>query len=96
MGEISNDLHALEKLLSKLRCALVELAWRMVRFQPDYPPVGKHLHILGKGAKATSALRKKAIVAVARQLAVDFWRLQAGQTTPERLHLKLNPHDALI
>jgi hypothetical protein len=27
---------------------------------------------------------------------VDFWRLQTGQTTPERLHLKLNPHDALI
>ena len=80
----------------RLRCALVELAWRMVRFQPDYPPVGKRLHILGKGARATSALRKKAIVAVARQLAVDFWRLQTGQTTPERLHLKLNPHDALI
>lgn len=74
----------------RLRCALVELAWRMVRFQPEYPPVQKRLPIICKGAKATGATRKKAIVAVARQLAVDLWRLNTGQTTPERLGLKLN------
>src|SRR5262249_57170969 len=58
----------------RLRAALVECAWRMVRFQPNYPPVKKRLAILAKGAHATGAQRKKAIVAVARHLAVDLWR----------------------
>jgi hypothetical protein len=46
----------------------VELAWRLVRFQPDYKPVVKWRQTLCKGALATGAARKKAIVAVARQL----------------------------
>src|SRR5262249_19251551 len=50
----------------RLRAALVECAWRMVRFQPNYPPVKKRLAVLCKGARATGAQRKKAIVAVAR------------------------------
>ena len=58
----------------RVRAALVECAWRMVRFQPQYPPVAKRLGILCKGSRATGALRKKAIVAVARHLAVDLWR----------------------
>jgi len=53
-----------------MRAALVELAWRMVRFQPQYPPVAKRLGVLCKGSRATGARRKKAIVAVARHLAV--------------------------
>ena len=72
----------------RLRAALVELAWRMVRFQPDYPPVKKRLPILARGAKATGAARKKAIVAVARQLAVDLWRLNTGRATAAELHLR--------
>ena len=71
----------------RLRSALVELAWRLVRFQPDYPPVRKRLALLAKGAKATGAARKKAIVAVARQLAVDLWRLHTGQCSAEKLGL---------
>ena len=50
----------------RLRAALVELAWRLVRFQPSYKPVLKWRAILAKGALATGAARKKAIVAVAR------------------------------
>ena len=69
----------------RLRAALVELAWRLVRFQPQYPPVRKRLALLAKGAKATGAARKKAIVAVARQLAVDLWRLHTGRCTAEQL-----------
>ena len=71
----------------RLRAALVELAWRMVRFQPQYPPVKKRLVILGKGTKATGAARKKAIVAVARHLAVDLWRLRSGQCSAKQLGL---------
>jgi transposase len=67
---------------SRLRAALVELAWRMVRYQPGYHAVQKRLSILAKGAQATRAQRKKAIVAVARQLAVDLWRLHTARCTP--------------
>lgn len=69
----------------RLRASLVELAWRLVRFQPTYPPISKRLDILRRGAKATGSARKKAIVAVARQLAVDLWRLHTGQCTAEKL-----------
>jgi transposase len=73
----------------RLRAALVECAWRMVRFQPDYPPVKKRLAVLCKGARATGAQRKKAIVAVARHLAVDLWRLHTGRNTAQQLGLTL-------
>jgi transposase len=69
------------------RAALVECAWRLVRFQPEYPPVKQRLAILAKGAGATGAPRKKAIVAVARRLAVDLWRLHTGQCPPGKLGL---------
>ena len=69
----------------RLRAALVELAWRLVHFQPTYPPIRKRLAVLHKGAKASGSVRKKAIVAVARQLAVDLWRFHTGQCTAEKL-----------
>ena len=72
----------------RLRAALVECAWRMVRFQPNYPPVKKRLAILAKGAHATGAQRKKAIVAVARHLAVDLWRVHTGRCSAAQLGLK--------
>jgi transposase len=72
----------------RLRAALVELAWRMVRFQPNYPPVQRRLALLAKGSRANGAARKKAIVAVARRLAVDLWRLHTGRCTAEQLGLK--------
>jgi transposase len=71
----------------RVRAALVECAWRLVRFQPQYPPVKKRLGLLAKGARATGAARKKAIVAVARNLAVDLWRLSTGRCTAAQLGL---------
>src|SRR6266536_5533115 len=71
----------------RLRSALVECAWRMVRFQRNYPPVKKRLAILAKGARATGAQRKKAIVAVARHLAVDLWRIHTGRCSAAQLGL---------
>jgi transposase len=73
----------------RLRAALVEAAWRLVRFQPNYRPVRKWRRILAKGALATGAARKKAIVAVARQLAVDLWRIRSGRCRPEQLGLAI-------
>jgi hypothetical protein len=60
-----------------------------VRFQSQYPPVQKRLGILAKGSPALGAVRKKAIVAVARRLAVDLWRLHTGRCTTEQLGLEL-------
>jgi transposase len=71
----------------RLRAALVELAWRLVRFQPNYKPVLKLRQVLQKGALATGAARKKAIVAVARQLAVDLWRIRTGRVKAAALGL---------
>jgi transposase len=72
----------------RLRAILVECAWRLVRFQPKYPPVEKRLPMLAKGARATGAQRKKAIVAVARQLAVDLWRFHTGRCTTTQMGFK--------
>jgi transposase len=71
----------------RLRAALVEAAWRLVRFQPNYRAVKKWHHLLGKGALATGPARKKAIVAVARQLAIDLWRIRTGRVTSAALGL---------
>src|SRR5438034_2968949 len=91
-GEYSSGNTRLQSCVTKhgnprLRAALVELAWRLVRFQPNYKPVLKWRAILAKGALATGAARKKAIVAVARQLAVDLWRIRTGRCKPQALGL---------
>ena len=45
------------------------------------------IEVEAKGALATKAARKKAIVAVARQLAVDLWRIRTGRLSAEKLGL---------
>jgi transposase len=91
-GEYSSGNSRLQRCVTKhgnprLRAALVELSWRLVRFQPNYKPIVKWRATLAKGALATGAARKKAIVAVARQLAVDLWRIKTGRLRPEELGL---------
>jgi len=93
-GEYSSGNTRLQSCVTKhgnprLRAALVELAWRLVRFQPNYKPIVKWRQILAKGTLATGAARKKAIVAVARQLAVDLWRIKTGRLTAQQLGLKI-------
>ena len=63
---------------------MIELVWRLVRWQPDYPPVRALVAGVARGAA-----RRKMAVAAARKLAVDLWRLATGQTTPEKLHLRM-------
>jgi len=71
----------------RLRTALIELAWRWVRYQPDYKPVQRWWPVLAS-RQASSASRKKAIVAIGRRLAIDLWRLNTGRTTAEKLGLR--------
>jgi transposase len=71
----------------RLRAALVEVAWLIARYQPDYPPAKQcRLVLAGKNRSA----RKKAIVALARKLAVDLWRIETGRLTPRKLGLELS------
>jgi transposase len=69
----------------RLRRALIELAWRVVRFQPGYGPVRRWAPILAQ--KQNRGARKKAIVAIGRRLAIDLWRIETRRSTPATLNL---------
>ena len=71
----------------RIRKQLVEAVWRLTTWNPDWRGFKKFPHVFGKGAKVTGATRKKAVVACARMLMVDLWRLNTGQTTLENLGL---------
>lgn len=71
----------------RLRKALIELAWRIIRYQPDYLWVKRTLARL---ASASISARKKAVVAIARHLAIDLWRIHTGRTKTENLGLTIN------
>jgi transposase len=70
----------------RIRTALIELAWRSLRFQPQYPPLQRWRAVLAN-PQSSAALKKKAIVAVGRRLAIDLWRLNTGRTTAQKLGL---------
>jgi transposase len=71
----------------RIRTALIELAWRCVRFQPEYPPLKKWQPVL-LNSRSTGAQKKKAIVAVGRKLAIDLWRIHTGRSSAAKLGLK--------
>jgi transposase len=70
----------------RCRHALIEMAWRVLGFQPDYWAVRKFKPRIDK-TKPRSAARKKLIVGLARQIGVDLWRLYTSQTTLAKLGL---------
>ncbi len=55
----------------RVRAMLVEMVWRMMRWQPGYTAVQKWARVLNSSTPKPAA-RKKAVVAIARQLAVDL------------------------
>jgi transposase len=52
----------------RLRCLLVELAWRVVFYQPAYRGLQKWAPVFALPKQSHAARKKKAIVALARQL----------------------------
>jgi transposase len=70
----------------RLRHLMVELAWRALFDQPHYRGVQKWGPIL-RGPKTRTVARRKAIVALARELAVDLWRVQTGRVQLAELGL---------
>jgi len=71
----------------RIRRLSVEMAWRLVQFQPNYGPILHWGQVLRGGNKA---LKKKAIVAVARRLLVDIWKMRTGRTNAQALGLVVN------
>lgn len=84
-GQSHRDLSITKRGNRRLRTALVEMAWRLVRYQPDYWLTKKWAHILSPKVKVHGRSRKKAIIAYARALFVDLWKWKTGRITAESL-----------
>ena len=72
----------------RMRTLLVEAVWRLKKWNPTWRGFKKFPHVFGYKAAARGATRKKAVVACARLLAVDLWRLQTGRAMLQDLGLK--------
>ncbi|MCC6679260.1 MAG: IS110 family transposase [Phycisphaeraceae bacterium] len=73
----------------RVRAVLVELAWLLSRYQPQYTRLQRWKWVFDPASKASSSMRKKAAVALARHLAVDLWRIKTGRAQPRDLGLSL-------
>ncbi len=71
----------------RLRHALVESVWRFIRLQPGWKRLLRVVERLKNGDGRRPANKKKIAVALARELAVDLWRLNTGRSTLEALGL---------
>ena len=70
----------------RLRWALCEAAWRLLKYPPGYRLCKKWRgQILDP--KTLGGRKKQLVVALARGFGVDWWRICTGQTTPEKLGL---------
>lgn len=61
----------------------------MFHFQPDYKPICRWRDRIREGMPLTGVRKKKMAVAIARKLAVDWWRIQTGRIKPEYIGLKM-------
>lgn len=65
----------------RVRALLVEAVWRFLRWQPGWKAAQRMKVKLADG----TSMRKKAVVALARLLAIDLWRWRTGRATLEEL-----------
>src|SRR5215469_14795697 len=73
---------------ARLRAKSIELVWRLIRFQPNYGPI---LHWQESLCSSNKVLKKKAVVAVARRVVIDIWRMRTGRRSPQELGLIVQP-----
>jgi transposase len=72
----------------RIRHVLIEAIWRMLYFQPDYQPILYWKERM-LNEPFSAAKKKKMAVAIARQFAVDWWRIQTGRMSAETVGLRL-------
>ena len=65
----------------RVRALLVEAVWRFLQWQPNWKAAVKMKTKLNAG----TAMKKKTVIALARQLAVDLWRWRTGRCTMAEL-----------
>jgi transposase len=65
----------------RVRALLVEAVWRFLLWQPNWRAAAKMKTKLGAG----TAMKKKTVIALARQLAIDLWRWRTGRCTMAEL-----------
>ena len=65
----------------RVRALLVEAVWRFLRWQPEWKAAQRMKMKLADG----TSMRKKAVIALARQLAIDLWRWRTGRATMAEL-----------
>lgn len=70
-----------------VRWNLVEMVWRLLKWQPDYQVVRQ----LGASLVRSKRAKKRLVVKAARQLAIDLWRLETGRVTAQELGLVMQP-----
>src|SRR5664279_3832884 len=61
----------------RVRALLVEAVWRFLQWQPGWKAAAKMKTKLGAG----TAMKKKTVIALARQLPIDLWRWRTGRCT---------------
>ena len=61
----------------RVRALLVEAVWRFLLWQPYWKSAQRMKVKLGAG----TAMKKKTVIALARQLAIDLWRWRTGRST---------------
>jgi transposase len=61
----------------RVRALLVEAVWRFLRWQPGWKAAQRMKVKLADGP----SMRKKTVIALARQLAIDLWRWRTGRCT---------------
>lgn len=74
----------------RLRSALTEAVWRLLRWEPRWRGFEKWGDLL-RDKKAGGVRRKKAVIACVRLLFIDLWRLFTGRTTYAALGLQGRP-----
>lgn len=75
----------------RVRHILVELSWRLPKFQPDYHAIKVRRAAIDQAKrKGDKATRKKLCVGLARQFVVDWWRIRTGRTTAKKLGLQMS------
>jgi transposase len=65
----------------RVRALLVEAVWRLLRWQPEWKAAQRMQVKLADG----SSMRKKTVIALARQLAIDLWRWRTGRCSMDDL-----------
>ena len=72
----------------RLRHMLVECVWLLMQWNSGYRGIQKWRGQLLE-AKLTKAGKKRIVVAIARQFAVDWWRYRTGRATADELGLTM-------